>query len=200
LVTLPNPISLAVYEALAQEDDLTAADAIFVFGAPSNARIDKAIELHKDGYAPRIIISGKGPNWAGSVDLSEAQRMADYAIAEGVAEHSIIVEPLAPTIPDNVKRTLDVFDNMNWYPGKLIIVSTSFVLLRSYVDWKKFSPQDIDLIRVAPQLIDENKGPDLWHTNTDGLHAVINEYAKIFGESCVDSFIAHNSAYKNHTD
>lgn len=183
----------SVYDALAQTDELRPADAIFVFGAPSNARIDMAVEIYDAGYAPKIAISGCGPNWQEGVDGTEAERMADRARQLGVPDEAFIIEKVAPTIPDNAKRTIDLFEATDFQPKSLIIVSSAFVMLRSYIEWMKYTPWDIRLIRIAPPLIDQNKGPELWHTNIDGRNVVINEYAKIFGEACVDEYLASKS-------
>jgi hypothetical protein len=62
------------YRALIPNEKSAKTDAIFVFGAASNARIERAIELYNDGIAQKIIISGNSPHYLEGVQ-SEASRM-----------------------------------------------------------------------------------------------------------------------------
>jgi len=187
--TSPSDLKVKVYKALAHTDDLSPADAIFVFGAQSNARIDKAVELFKQGYAKQIIISGRGPNWQTVTDLTEATRMSERSQELGVPAGAIILEEQALTIPDNVKRTLDLFDSLGLRPKKLIIVASSWVLLRAYIDWLRFPDSPIEIIRVAPALVDPEMSPENWHTHEKGVNLILNEYAKILLEASTNSYL-----------
>lgn len=178
-----------VYESLAKQDEPVAADAIFVFGAPSNARVEKAAELYSQGLAPKVVISGRGPNWSKDVSSTEAGRMGERAEELGVPVEDILLETKAVSIPDNVKRGIDLLDSLSMDSGRLIIVTSAFGLLRASIDWNKFSAQPIELVRVAPPIVDPNLGKDLWHTNDAGRKVVINEYAKIINEAIIDELV-----------
>src|SRR6202042_750842 len=82
----------------ATHDEARPADAIAVFGAaeydgrPSpvlRARLDHALELYQDGYAPLLITLG-GYN-SGDAN-SEGGVGHDYLVAHGVKESQIIAE------------------------------------------------------------------------------------------------------------
>lgn len=84
-------------------------DTIIVLGAkligsqPSTMlrlRLDKAIRLYQQGYAPTIIVSGaKGAD----EDTSEAAAMQGYLINQGIPENKIIIED----------KSYNTFQNLN---------------------------------------------------------------------------------------
>lgn len=184
---LDSTLAKAVYSQLGEVDDLERADAIFVYGAPSNIRVEHASRLYLQGLAPKLVISGKGPNWAKRHDQTEAERMAKQAIKLGVSKKDILLEPLSLTMADNVKRTLDLFDSKNVMPNKLIVVTSEFNMLRAYIQWHRFPERPIKILRAAPPVQDKDKSQDNWHTNVAGRNIVINEYSKIVFEACVES-------------
>ncbi len=176
-----------LFDSLSQEDELENADAIFVFGSQSNARIKKAVQLYKDGYAPKLIISGRGPYYAPHLPI-EAEVLKRYAMEQGVPADAIITEDRAVTLPDNVKRTLDMFDDMDWHPEKLIIVASTYVLARAKMEWYKFSPYSIKTIAISSdeQNLSEALRRDEWTTSEAGIHMLLNEYQKMIVEHKVD--------------
>jgi len=180
-----DPLYRAVYDKLDVSKEPEKADAIFVFGSPNDLRIRKAIELYKAGFSDRIVISGHGPFYA-SHTQSEAQRMAEVAVREGVPESALILEPEAITIPDNVKRTLDLFDKIEFKPEKLIIVASPFVLRRCQMDWYKFTPWNIETIPIASESTSYDLTKEGWTTTSRGIRVVLNEYAKLIFETKMD--------------
>lgn len=174
-----------LYEALVPKQDETTSDAIFVFGSQSDARIMRAIELYKDGIAPKIIVSGKGPHYK-EIHDTEAGRMAKVAQENGVPIESLVIEDKSITIPDNVKRTLDFFESTSWRPSSLTIIATDFVLRRAEMDWYKFSPWPIDIKPVAARSQSQKFTKDNWYKHSDSIGLVLNEYAKLILESKID--------------
>lgn len=166
-----------VFDYLSEEDSLEKADLIFVFGNRTYFRIDKAIELFKDGWAPKIMISGNAPNYA-SVETSEAQWLKERALEKGVPGESIILEEESLTLADNVKRSLDLIDEMDFHPQSIILVNHGFSQRRGWADFKKFLPDGIKLIRVnsgaAFQYTKEG-----WFTTEDSIRVIINEFRKM---------------------
>ncbi|MBP7769210.1 YdcF family protein [Candidatus Saccharibacteria bacterium] len=178
-----------VYGSLAEQDEAEVVDLIFVFGAPSNARVEKAVDLYKLGLAPKILISGRGPNWDKAVTSTEAEMMGRRAEELGVPASDIFLETKAVSIPDNVKRGVDLLAKESINPEKIIIVASAFGLLRASIDWKKFAPYPIKLVKASPPILDPNLGKELWHTNEAGRRVVINEYAKIVNEAIIDELV-----------
>ena len=89
-------------------------DAAVVFGAqvypngrlsPSlSSRVDKGIELYKQGYTPILIMSGG----TGVEDVNEAEAMRDYATAHGVPEGAIIIDDAGNNSELTVTHSLEI--------------------------------------------------------------------------------------------
>lgn len=180
-----DPLYTAVYDKLVINKESENADAIFVFGSPNDLRIRKAIELYKAGFSDKIVISGHGPFYA-SHTQNEAERMAKVALGEGVPESALLLEPKAITIPDNVKRTLDLFEDIDFKPAKLIIVASPFALRRCEMDWYKFTPWSIKTIPVASDSMSYDFTREGWTTTSRGIRVILNEYAKLIFETKMD--------------
>jgi hypothetical protein len=177
-----GPLYGSVYDRLVVNKIPEKADAIFVFGSPNDLRIKKAVELYRGKLADRIIISGHGPFYA-SHTQSEAERMAEVAIDEGVPRSALLLEPKAITIPDNVKRTLDLFEKIEFKPTKLLIVASPFVLQRCEMDWYRFTPWDIETVPIASDSISYDLTREGWTTTSRGIRVILNEYAKLIFET-----------------
>jgi uncharacterized SAM-binding protein YcdF (DUF218 family) len=91
-------LCIAAIHLWGRRDEARPADAIVVLGAahydgrPSpvfRARLDHAIQLHRDGVAPVLIVTG---GRAAGDTVSEAVVARRYAIRQGVDESAILVE------------------------------------------------------------------------------------------------------------
>ncbi|MBP7760540.1 YdcF family protein [Candidatus Saccharibacteria bacterium] len=167
------------------------ADAAFVFGSPSDVRVNLAVECYFRNATTKLILSGKGPYYR-ELHETEADRMKRVAMKAGVPERAIIVENQSVTLPDNVKRTLDLFYEMNWHPRDLIVIATTVIKARAYMEWYKFTPWDIEIHMLSPKPSDSDMTEDGWFRTERGVRIVLNEYAKIVGEHKMD--LEHNDA------
>lgn len=174
-----------LFDALVIDDRPQACDAIFVFGSPANARIAHAVGLYQRSLAPIIITSGKGPHY-GATELSEAERTAQFAIEQGVPEGSIMIEPESITLPDNVKRTLDMFELQQFKPQKICVVATSYIMQRAVMEWYKFTPWEIEIIGSAAPAQSPELRKDSWYRSERGIRMLLNEYVKIVLEHKMD--------------
>ena len=177
-----GPLYEDVYDRLVVSKMPEKADAIFVFGSPNDPRIRKAIELYKANFADKIVVSGHGPFYATHTQ-SEAERMAEVAIREGVPKSALLLESEAITIPDNVKRSLDLFEEIEFRPARLLIVASPFVLQRCEMDWYRFTPWDIEIIPIASDSWSYDLTREEWTTTHRGIRVVLNEYAKLVFET-----------------
>jgi hypothetical protein len=181
----PRMLYKKLYKSLIPPEDLSKSDVIFVFGAASNARIERAIELYKNGVAPKIIISGHRPFYSQNQE-SEASRMLKVAIDSGVPPEHVIFEEASITLPDNVKKTLDLLEQENWQPASITIVATNFVLQRALMDWYKFTPWNIAIKTVAAHPQSLRFTEDGWYKDKEATALVLNEYVKLVYESKID--------------
>lgn len=174
-----------LFAALYVHDEPITCDALFVFGSPANGRIAHAVELYQQGVAPLLVVSGKGPHYRQD-ELSEAERMAQYAIDHGVPAAAIMIEPMSITLPDNVKRTLDLWESEDFHPQTMCIVANSYISRRATMEWYKFTPWNIRVISLpAPAQMPE-LARDSWFVSERGVHMLLNEYAKMVFEYKMD--------------
>jgi hypothetical protein len=173
------------YSALILEEDQAKSDTLFVFGASTNARIERAVELFKADVADRIIISGRSPYYVEGMQ-SEASRMAAFAVDRGISMESLILEEDSITLPDNVKRTIDLLESMDWRPSSITIIATNFVLARATMEWYKFCTWEITVRPVAAHPQSLKFTEDGWYKDADSIALVLNEYSKIVLESKID--------------
>lgn len=183
----PDPVDLyaRVYEALVPAQDDSPSDLIFVFGANSNVRVERAIELYNQVVADKIMLSGNRPYYSDTTE-PEAVRMAQFATDAGVPDSALITEDKSITLPDNVKRSLDLLETMSWRPKSITLVATNFVLRRAMMDWYKFTPWDVEIKTVSPPVQSARFSASGWHKDDLTIQLVLNEYAKMVIESKMD--------------
>jgi hypothetical protein len=174
-----------LYTRLVPPQDDSISEALFVFGAASNARIEHAVNLYKQGVSPKIIISGHQPHYEDAIE-SEAIRMAKFAQNAGVPISDLILEENAITIPDNVKRGIDLLIALDWKPASITLVATDFILSRAKMDWYKFTPWNTEIKVTAPQARSPSFTKEGWYKDSKTIALVLNEYAKLVLETKVD--------------
>lgn len=111
------------------------ADAIVVLGAavlpdgrPTQAvygRVRKAVALYHAGYAPTVVVSGG----VGASGYSEAATMQALAVAGGVPEGAIVLEPAATRTLESAEYIAALAQGRGW--ASVIVVSDPFHLARS---------------------------------------------------------------------
>lgn len=166
------------YSYLSEQDEPRPSDYIYVFGAKTPLRIEKAIELYKKGLAPKIIVSGRGPFYDTKQTTTEAGIYSTIAQGAGVPRSAIIVEDASITIPDNVRRTLNMMDVASMPYSSFILVNSPYTQRRGWCVWKKHTPEAVKLYRTNCAVgvkFDSNN----WYQNEDGLRVVLGEFVKL---------------------
>ena len=181
----------SLYMPLNLQIEPKESDLIFVFGSAINARVDKAIELYRAGIASKIMTTGLGSNYSKQT-MSEGRLQADYAISEGIPAEAIIVEECSITTSDNVKRSFDMWQDMDWKPTRVTLVTSEFHLLRAYADMYKFSDYDIEIYTASPMPTDDLNEIN-WIKSEFGRRVILNEYAKLIMGSKVDQVLTEES-------
>ena len=85
-------------------------------------RLDKGIELYKNGYAKKIIMSGDH----GTSEYDEVNVMKQYAIEEGVPSSDIFMDHAGFSTYDSVYRAKEIFGVKH-----MMIVSQKYHLYRA---------------------------------------------------------------------
>jgi uncharacterized SAM-binding protein YcdF (DUF218 family) len=111
------------------------ADAVVVLGAqvhrggrPSAAlrgRVQRAAALYRQGYAPRIVVTGG----VGDAGIAEAAVMQGIAVGLGVPETAIVLEPTATRTAESARAVGAICREAGW--RSVIVVSDPFHLRRS---------------------------------------------------------------------
>ena len=128
-------------------DRARPADAIVVLGAaqyagrPSpvlKARLDHAVQLWKQGLAPRLVLTGG----RGTGDtISEADVGRRYAIKEGVADTAILLENEGRTTTASIEAVAAIMVAKKI--KQAILVSDPFHMLRLQIIARRFGVQSV---------------------------------------------------------
>lgn len=123
-------------------DHLGHADAALVLGntvnpdgMPSprlNARLDKALSLYREGYFPKIIVSGA----TGKEGVPEGTAMKKYLVQAGVPESAVIVDDQGVDTFASAKNTAEILR-----AGKsksILVVTQYFHIPRSKLALSRF--------------------------------------------------------------
>lgn len=108
---------------------LVPADLIWALGSHDLRVADRVAELWHQGLAPRIVMSGGLGNFTDGVfDRSEAELFADRALALGVPEHALLLEPRSSNCGENVLFTQALLAEHG------LTVSTAIAVQKPYME------------------------------------------------------------------
>ena len=123
-----------------QREQAQPADVIVVLGAQVvppgvaglslRARTLKAVELYRQGLAPKIICTGG----VGSFPPAEGQVAANLAIRHGVPAHDVLYEDTSTSTLENAQNAARICRTHNWQ--RVIVVSDPFHLWRARRDFE----------------------------------------------------------------
>lgn len=103
------------------------ADVIVVLGGENKTRAAKVIELYRQGYAPRILVTGRNEEMLIVQDLT----------ANGVPEYAILQEPFATSTYENAVFTLPMLQRLN--AKKVLLVTSWYHSRRALNNFRKIS-------------------------------------------------------------
>ena len=128
-------IALAVLIFSGLKDQMGKADVGLVLGNTVNtdgtpsprlrARLDKTLELYREGYFPTIIVSGG----IGVEGYDEAKVMGDYLVSHGVPADQIIIDSEGINTYTSAKNTLQMIRESN--KKSVFVISQYFHLPRA---------------------------------------------------------------------
>ncbi len=166
-----------VYDYVSEIDELQKADILFVFGSKTTVRTETAIRLYQEGYAPKIMISGRCPFYEiDKGEKSEAEILGEFALQQGVPKEDLILEKTSITMPDNVKASLNLLEHMNVPHQKIILVNSPYCQRRGYAHFNKFSSAGTELIRINTDKIAEKFSKSGWYKDENGLKTTLKEF------------------------
>lgn len=159
-------------ETPSELDGCSAADVIItVSGGDTEARTQEAIDLYKNGWAPRLIFSGAAMDKSGP---SNAAVMREQAIAQGIPEDKITIEEQSETTKENAENTNDILADKNIHTA--IVVTSSYHMKRTILEFRERAP-DVNF-RAHPATAD-TQWSVWWWTTPYGWFLAISELTKI---------------------
>lgn len=183
-------------------EELTPADAIFVFGHVDRRVAEHAAKVFKMGLAPKIIISGGiGALKRNPSDFpSEAEFFASIITASGISNSAIILEKTATNTLENVLLGMKSAAREGLQPKSLILISVPGLLKRSAATFSKHFP---DIKTVGTSFSHE------WH-DMNSVKRILAEIDRIITYSKKGDIsnveipdkvmLAYNFVLNNHAD
>ncbi len=189
LLWLLVPVALCVGffyagDFLALNQSPRHSDAIIVLGGGPEQRVSKAVQLLREGYAPRLLLSGGAiyNPWQ-----TQAQHMEQEAVTLGISPKRILLENHSQTTVQNALYSLQVMKSHHL--NSAIIVSSTFHMRRAWLDFLYvFSGQGIRLSFSSSPY--PGYHPETWWQSAEGRNITASEYAKMVYTIAVD-FLWH---------
>lgn len=161
---------VAVSLLLPVRDEPAKADAIVaISGGDTNARVQKAIRLYKQGYAPKLVFSGaaEDPN-----SPSNAKIMRRTALRNNVPEEAIIIDEAAVDTKQNASGVKEKLGDVD----TVILVTSEYHQRRASKVFKK-AFTGVKIINVPAE--DKHWGQRNWFLKPYGWWISISEPIKL---------------------
>lgn len=157
---------------LSPSNNLIKADVIVVVSGDDD-RIKHAIDLYKQGYAPKLILSG-----AAKDDLaSNALAMHLEALRAGIPNEAVIMEEKAYNTYENAVYTKDIITSQGM--NNIILVSSPYHQRRVYETFRSvFKGSEVKL-QNSPSPYSIWRADSWWKSDKE-LHLTQEEIAKMF--------------------
>lgn len=165
-----------VGEFLIVRSELKKADIITILGGWHGRKVEEGVELYKQGYAPRILITGEAITLPG-ISTTWPLLARVKAIRMGVPEEDIILEERTTDTYGDAIYTSEDFQKLNI--SSAIIVSNSIHMRRVSLVFDKFAGEKgVNLIYYPTKT--DGFNPATWWKSDNWISEVISEYLKYF--------------------
>lgn len=149
---------------LVMQHEPRTADVIVILGGESKNRVDRAVELYRRGYAPRILVAGR----------NEETLIARRLIETGVPESAIWLESSSKNTFENATYSVAI---LNQWHAKRVLLVTSWFHSRRAASVFRGTSEMIEFISIPTDTISvEELNKDKWLRDH-----VLLEYVKIAG-------------------
>jgi uncharacterized SAM-binding protein YcdF (DUF218 family) len=172
IVVLIVALPLLIGWYLSPQDILKKVDVIIVVsGGDNDSRIEKGVELYKEGWAPTLLYSGA----AAEGDVSNAAAMRNISVKIGVPKASIIIEEESKTTTENAQNSAKIIKEKGY--TSMILVTSPYHQRRTLELFRKELPE-VGIINQSA--LDNNwRKKGWWETNV-GRFLTVGELGKIF--------------------
>lgn len=153
--------------------DLAPADCIVVLGGDNNGeRVREAAALYKQGYAPKMLLSGGPLAW----EMSAARWMKKHAMHLGIPARAIILEDRSESTLDNALFSLPLVKQLG-ASSVILITSPTHSRRAFWVFGKTFGREGIKVISWPAQK--SRFKLERWWTRHEDTQLVLWEYASL---------------------
>jgi uncharacterized SAM-binding protein YcdF (DUF218 family) len=118
---------------LVDGDKLKSSDAIVVLEGDGFNRIEKAIELYRNRWADRIVLSGGFENRPGG--SYHVKELVPVCLQAGISRNSIIVEDISLNTREQAVEVAGIISQNQW--RRIILVASHYHQYRAYLTFLK---------------------------------------------------------------
>jgi uncharacterized SAM-binding protein YcdF (DUF218 family) len=155
-------------------------DIAIVFGTWNTWKesIEKAADLYKNGFVPKIIVSGGlNPN----TGIIEGDRMAKDLEGLGVPNKDILIENRATNTKENALYAIEIIDHQIGLKNiqSIVAIVKGYHARRALMTLRKYVPTNIMLKAASYTCAQYPFTKDNWYKTEDGRKMILNEVEKI---------------------
>jgi uncharacterized SAM-binding protein YcdF (DUF218 family) len=171
VVSLHTPILTGLAEYLNQSGPPEKADVVFVLaGDASGRRILKGAELVRQGYAPRVVVSGPSGNYG----YYECDLAIPFAVKAGYPQSEFV--PFPHHALSTREEAADAAVELHTLGARRVLLVTSLFHTRRAGRMFRAAAPDLTFIVVAAP--DENFTSDGWWHNREASKTFLLEWTK----------------------
>ncbi|WP_324716532.1 YdcF family protein [Carboxydochorda subterranea] len=158
---------------LVVDDGPAPSDAIIVLGGDWKGRIQKGIELYREGYAPLLVVTG---GLLVAPDRTQADYLAEVAERSGVPAQAIVKEPRSDSTYQDAALTLELAREHGW--RRVLVVTSDWHSRRAATIFRKlYGPAGIEVRSVpSPEWRFETSR---WWEYPDGGETIVIEWVRL---------------------
>ncbi len=146
------------YDFLNIKDEPQPSDAIFILGNSTLGPVEKAAELYKAGFAPKIAFISTGGKFGGEKvwGMPENEKYKETLLAAGIPEEAILTEGLTTNTLAETQQAVPFMEKEGVVPRQLILVSRPVHQRRAYATFREQHPEISYLNCPADERLDPN--------------------------------------------
>ena len=132
------------WDILNVKDDPQNCDVIFVLGGSSLAPVQRAFELYKEGFAPKIAFISVGGNFGGEKvwGMPENQKYREVLLGFGVPPENIFTKGLTTDTLAEAQKAIPFLEKeLGTNVLRMILVSRPVHQLRAFLTFRKQHPE-----------------------------------------------------------
>ena len=149
-----------IFIVLCSNDKLKKSDAIVLLEGDGYNRVEKTISLFKQGWAPKIVVSGGYDNQ--NIGSFNGDKLIPILKENGIKKESIIYENNSMHTDEQANNVIDLCIKFKW--KKIILVASNYHQYRAYFTF--FRKLSIKNLEMSIEIINSPADDLSWFTET----------------------------------